>query len=216
MDASAVTPDPDPDRARERLSAMLDGDADAAALDAVLGAWRREPQTRECWHTYTLIGDVLRSEDLAQPASHDAAFLARLRGRLAEEPAILAPLPPAVSPSVAPGQAARRAWRRWSAPVAMAAGVFAVAGVAVMVRSSESAAEAGLMAAAPGLSPVQAVQTVAVSAGRPAAPVLATDGVLVRDPQLDRYLEAHRQRSRQAPTVVVEEDSLRQVGVAGR
>ena len=106
MDASAVTPDPDQDRARERLSAMLDGDADAAALDAVLGAWRREPQTRERWHTYTLIGDVLRSEDLAQPAAHDAAFLARLRDRLAQEPAILAPLPVVVAPADAPAQVA--------------------------------------------------------------------------------------------------------------
>ena len=213
MDASAVTPDPDHDRARERLSAMLDGDADAAALDAVLGAWRREPQTRERWHTYTLIGDVLRSEDLAQPADHDAAFLARLRDRLAQEPAILAPLPAVAAPAVVPTQLARRAWRRWSAPVAMAAGVFAVVGVAVMMRGSETGPEAGLMAAAPGRP---AVQAVSVGGDRPAAPVLATDGVLVRDPQLDRYLEAHRQRSRQAPTAVVEEDSLRQVGVAGR
>ena len=95
----------------------------------------------------------------------------------------------------------------------MAAGVFAVAGVAVMMRSSESGAETGLMAAGPGMSSVQAVS---VGGARLAAPVLATEGVLVRDAQLDRYLEAHRQRSRQAPTVVVEEDSLRQVGVAGR
>ncbi len=214
MDASAATPDPDHDDARERLSAMLDGDADAAALDAVLAAWRRDPKTRERWHAYTLIGDVLRSDELAQPAAHDAAFLDRLRHRLAEEPAILAPLPSVGAPVVAlPTQAARRAWRRWSAPVAMAAGVFAVAGVAVMMRGSEPGPESGPMAAGPGLS---AVQAVSVAGARTSAPALATEGVLVRDAQLDRYLEAHRQRSRQAPTLVVDDDSLRQVGVAGR
>ena len=45
------------------------------------------------WHAYHLIGDVLRSDDLASAPGRDAAFLQRLSARLDDEPAVLAPEP---------------------------------------------------------------------------------------------------------------------------
>jgi sigma-E factor negative regulatory protein RseA len=76
------------------LSALADGEADAGEVGRVCAAWAgAEAQTRRCWHAYQLIGDVLRSEDLASPPGRDRAFLERLNARLDDEPAMLAPGP---------------------------------------------------------------------------------------------------------------------------
>ena len=65
---------------RERLSALMDGQAeDAPAWDDMDDA-----QMRECWHLYHVVGDVLRSPELAHCAD-DAAFVARLRERMNAE-----------------------------------------------------------------------------------------------------------------------------------
>ena len=48
------------------LSAMADGEADAAELGRGCAGWASaDAQTRQSWHAYHLIGDVLRSDDLA-------------------------------------------------------------------------------------------------------------------------------------------------------
>ena len=107
--------------AGEALSALIDGEADASVLGRACAAWRDQPATRSEWHTYHLIGDVMRSDDLASAPSRDAAFLARLRVRLADEPVVLAPAP------LAPATRRMRP-RRWAGPVAVAAGFVAVAG----------------------------------------------------------------------------------------
>ena len=55
------------------LSAAADGDADA--LGAACLAWRDDAAARSTWHAYHLIGDVLRSGELATTPQRDAAFL---------------------------------------------------------------------------------------------------------------------------------------------
>jgi sigma-E factor negative regulatory protein RseA len=166
---------------RETMSALADGQADAAAAAEL---WARDTQAREAWHTYHLIGDVLRSDDLAFSARGDADFLARMRERLADEPPIVAPMPP-----VATSIAARH--RRWVAPAAVAAGFVAVAGVLVLTRT---------------VAPV-AVEGPVVAAGPAASGTLAgsepqlqlVDGKLIRDARLDNYLRAHRGGSAAVP-----------------
>ncbi|HEY1393646.1 MAG TPA: sigma-E factor negative regulatory protein, partial [Methylibium sp.] len=74
----------------EELSAMVDGELDPAASARIATGWRDDGQVRAAWHAYHLIGDVLRSEDLAC-AGRNEAFLRRVRARLAEEPVVLAP-----------------------------------------------------------------------------------------------------------------------------
>lgn len=189
----------------QRLSALCDGEARGPDLDAALSAWRSDaPQVRQRWHAYSVIGDVLRSEDLSpRSASHDAAFVERLRERLAQEPVVLAPVAELQAPVAA---TAVWTWRRLSAPMAMAAGVMTVVGVAVMMRSG--APESAEMAGVGG-----GVQTVSQSA---AAPNAAAGDVLLRDPLLDRYLEEHRLRSRGAAVAVGSDDGLRRVGVPAR
>src|SRR5262245_43551666 len=85
-------------RSRQILSALADGEAsESEGADAFL-AWREDAETRATWHCYHLIGDVLRSEDLAAPAARQQRLLDALRERLAAEPVVLAPPPAAGTP----------------------------------------------------------------------------------------------------------------------
>jgi sigma-E factor negative regulatory protein RseA len=202
----ADTPD-----AFEGLSALVDGEVDARTGAALSAAWRDDAAVRARWHRYHLIGDVLRSEELGGSGG-DAAFLARLRERLAEEPVVLAPSPQAphepAQPAVVVGsdvrvRSARRLVRRWAPPAALAAGfmVVAVGTVTLLRPASEPVAPA--LAAVP--APVPAVRLVAEGGSEPrsfagqSAPVtLAGDadapaGLLIRDARLDAYLAAHKQ-----------------------
>jgi sigma-E factor negative regulatory protein RseA len=179
------------DEPRQRLSALLDGECGIDAAEALCRAWRDDASLRESWHAYNLIGDVLRSEDLAHPVDRDQAFLATLRTRLAEEPVVLAPAAHKPRPGAAP--AARPQRLRW-APMAAAAGFAAVAGVLVVGRlSAPGSDDAGRsLAAVRGTTPVAASSSPGTS-GVEAPAVLVTDGKVIRDAQLDRYLAAHKQ-----------------------
>jgi sigma-E factor negative regulatory protein RseA len=166
-----------PEQRRAWLSALMDGDDDALAHGCA--AWRDDPEARAQWHAYHLIGDVLRSDELASPPSSDAAFLQALRRKLDGEPVVLAP-------QAAP--AVRR--RRWLAPAAVAAGVAAVAGTLVVTGGLwQSPTSAPMLATAPAPS----TGVLPVPAQPPAAVAGADTGKLIRDAQLDRYLRAHKQ-----------------------
>jgi sigma-E factor negative regulatory protein RseA len=164
------------------LSALADGEADAAELGRGCAAWSAgDAAARECWHAYHLIGDVLRSENLVSLPRHDRAFLERLSLRLDAEPAVLSPQPL---------QAAVPARRRgWALPMAMAAGVMALATVLVVAVGPGGGPPAPTLAAAPAAPTVIAA---AASAAPPVAEVAPPGGRIVRDAQLDRYLRAHR------------------------
>ena len=163
---------------RSALSSLMDGQTATADLPAALAAWQREADARQAWHTYHLIGDVLRSDDLAAAPLCDEAFLQALRGRLAHEPVPLAPAPllgSSRAPSTQPSDASR--WRGWmAAPVAVAAGFAVVAAVLVVMRVAPNDPAAGAQLAQAG----------------PAKLVIPVQGDVVRDLRLDRYLEAHR------------------------
>lgn len=174
----------------EELSAFADGQLDHDAASRVAAKWRDCEETRKAWHRYHLIGDVLRSDELAGSV-RDEAFLQALRARLAQEPVVLAP---ALSAEVdehahtaavamaGGGRPGRR--RRWGAPAAVAAGFMVVAGALVVTRVDQSAAPVTALAvAAPEPAKAATVEQ----------PVLVVNGELVRDAQLDRYLSAHKQ-----------------------
>jgi sigma-E factor negative regulatory protein RseA len=177
----------DPTARRQALSALADGDV--AAADDALAWWASDPDAREAWHTYHLIGDALRSDDLAVPRAHDAAFLKGVQSRLALEPRVLAPAPLAASavPSA----------RRWRRPAAVAAGFVMVAGVLVVMRSVSPGAGAGAspveIAVAPAArSPVVSKSASAALPGLGDPQFQVVDGNLIRDERLDSYLRAHR------------------------
>jgi sigma-E factor negative regulatory protein RseA len=193
--------------ALEKLSALADGEVDAGAVSRACSAWRDDAAARSTWHAYQLIGDVLRSDDLASDPAHDAAFLAAVRGRLAAEPVVLAPEPisepaaPAAEPAVRHVARSGRGVRwSWMAPSAVAAGFVMVAGALFVTRSplpgqpGGTAPETTLArsfggAAAPGVG----VPMLAASETRLEAQTSGVNGKLIRDPRLDRYLDAHKQ-----------------------
>lgn len=184
---------------RRCLSALADGEAEALA--EACRSWRDDACARQTWHTYHLIGDVLRSEELAHPPERDEAFLAGLRQRLAAEPAILAPAP-VRRPVV------HRARQPWLVPAAVAAGFVVVAGVLVVTRTSQP----GAPAAAPTLAAASSPGVLRASVGSALVSPQAPGLNVIRDARLDEYLRAH-QAARGGVAVAAPGGALRQVDV---
>jgi sigma-E factor negative regulatory protein RseA len=177
----------------ERLSALMDGEADASAVQACSDAWRDDVASRAAWHAYHLIGDVLRSEDLASAPQRDAAFVAALRARLDGEPALLAPSAGDTRVATRPLRRASR-WRAFSAPAAVAAGFVAVGGAVLVLRSPPATVPASLaQAGAPLELRASAPSTQAPLAAVAEAPAAPLSGQMIRDARLQQYLAAHKQ-----------------------
>lgn len=186
-----TTPFDDDCPSRERLSALLDGETRSAASAAACASWCDEAEARRDWHAWHLIGDVLRSDELASSADHDARFLAVLRSRLAAEPAAAGGTVIALD-SV---RATRRPMR-WMLPSAMAAGLVLVIGTFALVRPGQPGADTAAALALAGASPVTATAPVEPPSERVALagePRLVTSQQVLRDAQLERYLAAHKQ-----------------------
>ena len=181
---------------RERLSALVDGELAADGVAAACAEWRDDAAARSSWNAYHLIGDVLRSDDLAPGPRGSAEFLTALRSRLAAEPVVLAPQAlrgrdSRRSDGTAPG----RRWA-WMAPSAVAAGFVVVAGALVVTRAPE--------ALGPDTQSIPlAVAPTGAAPARDGDPTLSTtlvaerevvaSGQMLRDARLDRYLTAHKQ-----------------------
>ena len=221
---------------REQLSALIDGELPSISVREAYSAWRDDASVRDAWHVFSLIGDVMRSADLATTATHDQHFLRDLRARMATEPVVMAPhARPAAATSGGVGSPAspalRATGRSWWGGAAVAAGFVVAAGAMVANRAPPlSGVESVTVAMAPTaiaprvasasaqtlqtLQTPQALQlsnqlpaatpsaqanTVAVSELQPSTLTpsleLVSDGSVIRDPQLDRYLLAHKQFS---------------------
>jgi sigma-E factor negative regulatory protein RseA len=181
---------PDPDF-KPWLSALADGERDA--LPPAAAAWRERPEARDCWHLYHLIGDVMRSDDLAAAPSRDATFLAALRTRLANEPVPMAPEPLPVAAAGSSPQARPR-HLGWRAPTAVAAGVVAVvAATFVLLRPQGPVELAGAPATAGGpTAPAGGGMRVTTNPLPTLGGGLVAEGDIIRDEQLSAYLRAHQ------------------------
>ena len=76
------------------MDGQLSGAQAAMAVQSMASA-----EARECWHVYHLVGDVLRSTDLAA-CGHDTAFVARLAARLQHETSAFEALPALAKPAM--------------------------------------------------------------------------------------------------------------------
>lgn len=172
---------------RERLSALADGQLQGDELSAAFAYAAEAEDGAKTWQLYHLVGDVLRSADLAQPAN--PAFMARLREQLAQEALPERPHAPVPVTVVAAGlpEAANASVFRWK----MVAGFASLAAVAAIgwtsLTSLQGAGAGAQLAAVPERS-----------SPAPVAPVVAVadaDGqqVMLRDPRLDELLAAHKQ-----------------------
>lgn len=194
-----MTPQCTPDVA-ESASALVDGQLPAATAAAALDWVCQTTEGRRHWQACHIIGEVLRSGQASAPA-RDAEFLQGLQARLQREP-----LPAAASKatfSIAESPISVRVSDKLeSKPVAANEAMFRwrlIAGVAalglVAVLGWHVGDEAGARLA--GLRP--AAQPVLVLTAEPAAAVEGAVALpplrMLRDPQLDALLAAHKQAS---------------------
>lgn len=173
---------------RELISALTDGQLASEDFAAVLAACEADDEALASWSAYHLIGDVLRAPGLAPQAS-DAAFVTRLRARLAQEPAIDARAAVTAISAVLPSkpsaltdtgrEASNDSSFRWK----LVAGFVSVAAVVAVAWNAGS----GLLAppAAPQLARSEAPQQQVL--------VMSQQGPVVRDARLQELLAEHKQ-----------------------
>ena len=167
----------------ELISALADGQLAGEDFAAVLAICEADEQALESWNAYHLIGDVLRSPGLT-PQTSNAAFLTRLRTRLAQEPAIDAAAFTAISavkPAALMGtgrEASNDSSFRWK----LVAGFVSLAAVVAVAWNAGS----GLLtpSVAPQLARSEAPQQVLV---------MSEQGPVVRDARLQELLAEHKQ-----------------------
>lgn len=190
----------------ERCSALMDGQLPGNEVGAAIASMGVEAEGRDCWQVYHLIGDVLRSPDLALHG-RDMALAQRVAAVIANEPVTqLVPTPVAQVQSE-PSYIARPAandgvfrWKMvagWASFAAVAAvGWTMVSGIGPRSTTGPQLAQSAVPAVAPS-------QVLAVAAPVPAAAGAgeadASAPVMLRDARLDELLVAHRQAAGGAP-----------------
>ncbi len=174
---------------QEQLSALMDGQLQGEQWLQAL-QFAQQEEGRAAWQAYHVVGDVLRSAELAQGVS-SSAFLARFQQRLAQEPEPVSERQEPATRLATPirqelSQAANASVFRWK----MLAGFASLAVVASVGwnswdRLQQNAAPAGtqLAVATPAPTPV------AQASSGPAS----SSSVMIRDPRLDELLAAHKQ-----------------------
>ncbi len=175
--------------AEELLSALVDGELDAANCAAALQPGYGGADVAVQWRTFHLIGDVLRANNV-QPAARradDALFVDRLSKRLVRENIArgennlqATPIEPVARLELAVKQAANDGNVRWK----MLAGVACMGTVAALAWSVSGMGN-GDAARQMAQSVPSVVQTQVV--------VASQQGPVVRDVRLEELLAAHRQ-----------------------
>jgi sigma-E factor negative regulatory protein RseA len=161
-------------QAEERLSAFVDDELEGPA-GALIERLVEDPEQRERWARYHLMGEVLRDRD----APHVGDLRARIAAALDAEPTVLtAPVPTAPA-----RRAAVRPARRWA--LAAGLGAAAVLGAALVSREPPPAAPP-LAAGSPG--PLVGDP----AAGGPEAQVVSWDGQGTPSATNAQALEFHR------------------------
>lgn len=184
MKSTNTATEPSTERQCEWMSALADGQLQGDEFTQAMDALSNEGGAHDAWRTYHLIGDVLRAEKVSGSQAHDRAFLQAVQQRLAAEPvrpmAAQVPTEPirqAAVPVPAKPAANDTAWR-WK----LVAGFASVAAVGVV----------GWNLAGPYLG--NTPSAVLAQGGSPQTiRVMTPQGVLLRDPQLDDLLAAHKQ-----------------------
>lgn len=180
---------------REHLSALADGELGMDDVARLVQQSAMHEEVQATWHTYHLIGDVLRGGEQAVRAG-SSGFLSRLQTRLdAEEPLVPArpllpaqPLVVAMNPIAEPANDANFRWKMvagcasFAAVVAM---VWSVAGGGVPTAVQPQLAVLSPAAPALVVAPQTVEQPVTLANGEPQ--------VMIRDARLDELLTAHRQ-----------------------
>lgn len=165
---------------RERISELVDGDLRGDACARAVSELLDDKEAVRTWHTYQVVGDVLRSAELA-PTRNDLAFWEKLEERLAQEPQRPHRVEDAPALNVdRPG--ANASIFRWKMLAATACtALVGVVGLGLWTQTGQSA-DTRMAAAVPNAPVVPQVVTAESNVG-----------TMMRDPQLDELMAAHRQ-----------------------
>ncbi|OIP14252.1 MAG: anti-anti-sigma factor [Comamonadaceae bacterium CG_4_9_14_3_um_filter_60_33] len=173
----------------ELVSALVDGQVRGDEFAQAMALLERSGEARQSWHAYHVVGETLRTGQ-ADVSAHEADFVLRLRASLRQETMPLhlqaAPdslnlktvVPSAQDPQGKPRISAND--HRWRLVVGLAS--VAMVGVIAWQGFQGSASPQAQLASAPA---AQAASSSPLAVG--SAPVM------LRDPQLDALLAAHRQ-----------------------
>ena len=173
----------------ERLSAFVDGELSGEGhlnLDKFIS--ELDGDDRAAWSSYHLIGDALRSDDLAIKPATSSAFMNGFSARFDSEPHVLVP---AASPVASRLLALRR---RVVPAFAVAAAAATLTWIVVPQLQGVPGGPGAQLASLQ--SHGDAVQRVAM-ASTGAMQSAAQDANIIRDASLDQYLEAHQQFAQQ-------------------
>jgi sigma-E factor negative regulatory protein RseA len=178
----------------ERMSAFVDGESlgEIGNLGQFLAGLTS--QDRDAWSDYHLIGDALRSDDLAETPAHSSAFMASFAARLASEAHVLAPAAASAVADKARGNVFRRRFVPAFAVAAAAATLTWIVVPQLQGVDSHAGAQVASVSGA-GDSSMQRVAMASVPAATTRSPVVEAN--IIRDADLDQYLEAHQQFSQQ-------------------
>ncbi len=184
---------------RELVSALADGHLCGELFACAVEASVNDADARATWHAYHLVGDALRSPDLAQ-CDVSAGFMTRFQARLeaetchAPQPEMATPVAVAAVASVVRSvdvdEAANQSVFRWKL-VAGFASMAAVAAVGWNLMGSFNPSMGQILASA---QPVPVLTTLA-SSDAVVGSVNSTQvpQVMIRDAHLDALLAAHKQ-----------------------
>ena len=186
------------EQTHELISALADGELCAQDCPQTLAWMGRDPQARQSWQTYHLIGDVLRSGEAMAGGGHDAEFLRKFKLRLERQPHVMShknTIETVATDLAMTGTIAQKYAENASANDASfrrkaLAGMVALAVVSVIGWNALEPWSG--LSAAPQLAQAQGQ----ISQPDPAAPQLlvgAEPQRMIRDPQLDALLAAHKQ-----------------------
>ena len=193
----------------ERISALIDGQLQEDEFFQTLAELESNSEARLKWDSFHIVGDVMRSGGTPVRV-HDAEFLARLRERMSQSPIDLVTSPgfdvaTEVQKSVGVESANDGSWRRVAGFASlMLAGVLAWQGLHWANSGNSAAPQLVQLNAPPLVSPSTTVAAVSANSSELKRALIRQDGtsalamasepqVMIRDPQLDALLAAHRQ-----------------------
>ena len=169
----------------EALSALFDGECSGPQAAALTRAYPGSEELQQRWARYQCLGDALRareSEQVSLPAS--PSFVSAVMARVAGEPLPVVSAPEVLASRDVSVSAANESVFRWK----MVAGV---ATLAAVVAVAWQVAVAPAPTSAPQLA--QSAPPVVVASQPAVQRVVTEQGVVLRDPQLEELMAAHRQ-----------------------
>lgn len=181
---------------RELISDLMDGRLDRAGVGQAMSVLESDADARLSWQAFHVARDVMQHGGALAGSADANDFLDRLRGKLAHEVVLPAPLPVAqmvsqgtVLSGLDRGQAANQSVFRWRAVAGVASAVAVASLIWTAWDGPQRSGASGQWAQAPAAAVVASEDAQVVPVRLPGS----GGAVMLRDRRLDELLAAHRQ-----------------------